>query len=99
MATISTKKHVSEVISKPHITEKASVLAETGNVYTFQVTKEANKRSVAKAIKEMFKVDAVKVAIVNLPAKKVFTKGKSGSTKAIKKAYIYLKKGYKIELI
>jgi len=39
------------------------------------------------------------VRIVNIPAKKVFVRGKRGQKNAIKKAYVELKKGDKIELI
>jgi ribosomal protein L23 len=37
------------------------------------------------------------VNIVKLPAKKVLSKGKQGTTARIFKAYVYLKKGDKIE--
>ncbi|MDD5318219.1 MAG: 50S ribosomal protein L23 [Candidatus Pacebacteria bacterium] len=99
MASLSIKKHATQVIRTPHITEKASRAVDAQNVYTFQVEKEATKKSIAKAVTELYKVTPLKVAIVNLPAKTVMSKGKIGSTKAIKKAYVYLKKGDKIDLI
>ncbi len=87
------------IIKKPRITEKAGIQAETMGVYTFEVTPKANKKNVAKAIKEIYKVTPVKVNIVNLPMKKVFSRGKKGQTSGVKKAVVFLKKGDKIEFV
>jgi large subunit ribosomal protein L23 len=86
------------VLKQPHITEKATFSAEN-SVYVFKLDKAANKNSVEKAFKEKYKVEPVKVRIVNIPAKKVFVRGKVGQKSGYKKAYIYLKKGEKIEII
>jgi large subunit ribosomal protein L23 len=86
-------------IVKPRITEKSGVNAETKNVYTFEVRTDATKPTVVKAVKELYKVTPVKVAITRLPAKKVFVRGKWGRKSGVKKAIVYLKKGDKIEFI
>lgn len=87
------------IIKKPRITEKSGIQAETTGVYTFEVTAEANKKNVAKAVKEIYKVTPVKVNMVTLPAKKVFSRGKLGVKSGVKKAVVYLKKGDKIEFV
>jgi large subunit ribosomal protein L23 len=87
------------VIKKPRITEKSGLQAEGSGVYTFEVTPKSNKKSIAKAIKEIYKVTPIKVNIVNLPAKKVFSRGKVGRQASVKKAIVYLKKGDKIEFV
>lgn len=87
------------IIKKPRITEKSGIQAEMSGVYTFEVTAEANKKNVAKAVKEIYKVTPVKVNITNLPAKKVFSRGKLGIQSGVKKAVVYLKKGDKIEFV
>jgi large subunit ribosomal protein L23 len=87
------------IIKRPRITEKSGIQAETSGIYTFEVTAEANKKNVAKAVKEIYKVTPVKVNITNLPAKKVFSRGKNGRTSGVKKAVVYLKKGDKIEFV
>lgn len=87
------------IIKKPRITEKSGIQAETSGVYTFEVNVRANKKSIAKAITEIYKVTPVKVNIVNLPAKAVFSRGKKGKTAAVKKAIVYLKEGDKIEFV
>ncbi len=95
----STTNFASSVLKKPRITEKASLLAESQNVYVFEVTREANKDTIRKAILDEYKVAPVKVAIVQTPSKNVFSRGKRGVQSGGKKAYIYLKKGDKIEVI
>lgn len=91
------KKDPIAIIKKPRITEKSAISAEKG-VYVFEVSKTSNKDSISQAIKALYKVRPVKVAIVKLPAKKTMARGKRGTTNEIKKAYVYLKKGDKIEL-
>jgi len=88
----------STIIIRPRITEKAAALSETGNVYTFEVTKTATKTTIKRAIKEIYKVAPTRVNIVKLGAKTVLVKGKKGSSKAVVKAYVYLKAGDKIEI-
>ncbi len=87
------------IIKKPRITEKSGIQAEMMGVYTFEVTDKANKKNVAKAVKELYKVTPVKVNITNLPAKVIFSRGKTGRKSGIKKAVVYLKKGDKIEFV
>ncbi len=84
-------------ILRPRITEKATMLAEM-NVYTFEVTKEATKASVAREIMSMYKVTPVKVNIITNPGKKVVMKGKVGRSSGVKKAAVYLKKGDTIDI-
>lgn len=86
------------IIRRPRITEKASTQAEKG-IYVFEVSADANKGAVASAIKELYNVTPVKVAVVTIPKKAVFVRGKAGTKVGGKKAYVYLKKGDKIEFV
>jgi large subunit ribosomal protein L23 len=95
----TTETKTLNVIMKPRITEKAGIKAETQNVYTFQVTKEATKTTIAKAVRNLYKVNPIKVNIVKLPAKNITRGGKKGSKQAVKKALVFLKKGDKIAFI
>lgn len=100
--TALTKKGVdlSSVIRRPRITEKATYSAEKG-VYVFEVAVDASKIDVAKAVKHLFKVTPVKIHTVRMKPQKItkMLRGISGQSKGYKKAYVYLKKGDKIELI
>jgi large subunit ribosomal protein L23 len=87
------------VLIAPRVTEKAAILSDSG-IYVFKVTPKATKPQIALAIRELFKVTPVKVRIVNKKGDSVTTRatGKKGSKASMKKAYVYLKKGDKIEL-
>ena len=92
---ISVKK---TIIVKPRITEKTALLSDK-NVYTFQVAQDATKNEISKEIERIYKVKPVKVNIAKTAAKIVFVRGKKGKKAAIKKAYVYLKKGDKISFV
>ncbi|MFA6536627.1 MAG: 50S ribosomal protein L23 [Candidatus Paceibacterota bacterium] len=87
-----------DVIIRPRITEKASFLG-ANNVYAFEITTTATKPAVERAITEMYKVNPVKVRIVRNPAKQKIARGVKGEIAGVKKAYVFLKKGDKIEII
>lgn len=72
-----------------------------GNVYTFDVQPKANKTEIAKAIFEIYKVKPAKVAIVNMKARKVLSRrtGERGTRGGGKKAYVYLNKEDKINIV
>lgn len=92
------KKDLNRVLIRPHVTEKASMKAES-SVYVFKIDPKATKAQVEKAFTEKYKIDPIKVSTVTIPAKNVFVRGKKGLKSGYKKAYIYLKKGEKIENI
>lgn len=87
------------VLKKPRITEKAAIGADRQNVYVFEVVEEATKGSVSASVKSMYKVVPEKVRIARNPARNVIVRGRRGVKSGIKKAYVYLKKGDKIELM
>lgn len=90
----------SNILKRVIISEKAVKGQEAGQ-YVFEVTKNANKVSVAQAVEAAFK--GVKVAWVNISntkakAKRIMTaKGGYGLKQGYKKATVRLKEG-KIEL-
>ena len=88
----------SNAIIRAHITEKASASAEKG-IYVFEVATNANKREIAKAVSAFYKVTPIKVTVVTIPKKRIVVKGKLGVRAGGKKAYVFLKKGEKIELV
>ena len=85
------------MIIKPRITEKASNVTAQ-NIYTFEIDSRATKKDIAREILKMYKVNPIRVNITKNPAKNVMYKGRVGRSKGIKKAYVYLKQGDKIEL-
>lgn len=86
-----------EVLKRPRITEKATMTAANGQ-YVFEISKTATKASIKAAVKDLYKVSAVSVNIASTPAKKVVNKGRIGVKSGVRKAYVTLKKGDKIDL-
>jgi large subunit ribosomal protein L23 len=60
---------VYNIIKAPHITEKATGLAEKGK-YVFNVASSANKQEIKKAIKAMYDVKVKNVNLIHTPSKK-----------------------------
>ena len=85
------------LIKGARITEKAALGIDRG-VYTFNVAKNATKSEIKKVIKALYKVDAVKVNIAKTSSEKVIVRGKKGLKQGSVKAYVYLKKGDKIDI-
>ncbi|OHA15994.1 MAG: 50S ribosomal protein L23 [Candidatus Taylorbacteria bacterium RIFCSPLOWO2_12_FULL_43_20] len=82
----------------PRVTEKTARGSEN-NVYTFNISRNADKRRVARAIKEIYGVVPFQVRIISVRNKGVFFRGKRGKTSGGKKAYVYLRKEDKIEVL
>jgi len=99
-ATVALDRDLSSVILSPRITEKA-VGQNDKNVYSFIVSRTATKYTVSDAVKALFKVTPVKVNIVNKSPRQFMSrsKGRVQSEKGMKKAYVYLKKGDRIDLV
>lgn len=87
------------VLLRPRITEKAVVGADKNGVYVFEVASKATKSQIAASVKAAYKVTPVKIRTTRIAEKKVFVRGKHGVKTGGKKAYVYLKKGDKIELL
>ena len=84
-------------IRNPIITEKATILSEQ-NKTVFKVHSKANKTTIKKNIEKLFKVNVVKVNIINKKSILKFTRGRNSRVKGYKKAVITLKKGQSIDL-
>lgn len=87
-----------QIIKNPRVTEKGSFAMEQ-NVYTFDITADANKTEIKKAIFALYKVKPIKVNVLPVPRKKIMSKGKVGVKGGGRKAFVYLKKEDKIEFI
>lgn len=89
---------MTKVIKNPRITEKASFGIEK-NVYAFDVTENASKPEIRKAIFALYKVKPVRVNILPIPKKHIMSRGRAGVKGGGKKAIVYLKEGDKIEFV
>ena len=84
-------------IRNPIITEKATILSEQ-NKTVFKVHDKATKKTIKKNIEKLFKVNVVKVNVINRKAKLKMKQGKKSYRSGYKKAIVTLKKGQSIDL-
>jgi large subunit ribosomal protein L23 len=63
------ERELIDLVRKPVITEKATILLEQ-NKYVFDVAKQATKPEIKKAIEMLFDVKVTKVNVQNLPRQK-----------------------------
>ena len=91
------KIEAKSVIQSVRMTEKAVLSSESRGVYCLNVDKDATKAQVVAGVKQKYKVTPLKIRLLAVPAEKVFVRGKWGVKAGGKKAYVYLKKGDKIE--
>ena len=91
------KLNLYDKILFPVVTEKSTNLSEQNKV-TFKVPKSSNKISLKKTIEKLFKVNVIKVNIINKQNSIKLTRGKKIKKSGYKKAIITLKKGQKIDL-
>ncbi|TSC95662.1 MAG: large subunit ribosomal protein L23 [Parcubacteria group bacterium Athens1014_10] len=88
---------ISKILIKPLITEKTTDLAAK-NKYVFEVSKDANKIEIKKAIEGLYNVSPIKMNIIKTRGKNTRYGKVQGKTKNLKKAIITLKKEDKIEI-
>ena len=86
------------ILSSPHITEKATFLAEH-NKYVFKVWQKTNKPEIKKAVESIYGVNVTGVKIININPKKRRVGKQEGWRKGYKKAIVEVKKGQKIEIL
>ena len=90
--------NINQVLLKPTITEKSTLLQESGK-YTFQVAPRANKMQVKEAVEKSFDVTVMDVNITKLHGKRKRYGSRITKKPDIKKAVVTLKSGDRINLI
>ena len=91
------KIHLYDKIISPLVTEKSTNLSEQNKII-FKVHTKANKKNLKKNIEKIFKVEVIKVNIINKKTRIKITRGKKVKVKGYKKAILTLKKGQNIDL-
>ena len=87
---------LTDVIRRPLVTEKTSILREDGRTLVFEVARAANKIEIKRAIEQLLgsKVEGVRTAIAH---GKVKRQGRfAGHRSDWKKAYVKLREGAKM---
>ena len=87
--------NANQIIRRPLVTEKSTILREEGNVLAFEVDPTANKIEVKKAVEELFKVKVAEVRIFNVRGKMKRMGRWEGKRRDWRKAYVRLQKDEK----
>ena len=91
------KINLYDSILSPLVTEKSTNLSEINKV-VFKVNSLADKKSIKKSIEKIFKVNVVKINIINKQRRIKIVRGKKVKVQGYKKAIVTLKKGQNIDL-
>jgi large subunit ribosomal protein L23 len=86
-----------DVVLKPHITEKTTLLSEH-NAVVFQVAGDASKPQIKAAVEALFNVNVTGVNTIVMKGKSKLWKGKPYKRSDIKKAIVTLAAGQSIDV-
>ncbi|NOQ22139.1 MAG: 50S ribosomal protein L23 [Candidatus Aegiribacteria sp.] len=86
-------KDAMQIIIKPLVTEKSTVLREESNHYVFRVIPGATKRQIAAAVEELFDVRVTDVRTMRMQGKKKRLGRNLGRKPSWKKAIVTLREG------
>ena len=91
------KIHLYDKIISPIVTEKSTNLSEQNKI-VFKVPSSANKKNLKSNIEKIFKVNVIKINIINKKSRNKITRGRKIRVVGYKKAIVTLKKGQNIDL-
>ena len=94
---IISQERMYQIVVAPVITEKATLLNETGQV-TFKVTLDATKPEIKAAVEGLFGVNVTAVNTVVVKGKSKRFRGRPGQRSDWKKAIVSLAEGQSIDL-
>ena len=86
-----------KVLLGPHVSEKATNLAETNGQIVFKVDTTATKLEIKKAVEQLFNVKVDRVTTLNVKGKTKRTVRGLGKRNDWKKAYVSLAAGQDID--
>jgi len=91
------KIHLYDKILSPLVTEKSTNMSVQNKV-SFKVPKDSNKKNLKKNIEKIFKVNVIKINIMNKQPRRKLRQGRKIRVTGYKKAIVTLKKGQSIDL-
>jgi large subunit ribosomal protein L23 len=95
---VSVKKDIYGIVVRPLVTEKGTYQSESLNAYAFEVSPDANKTQIKRAIEEIYEVKVLEVRTANRKGKPRRTGYRWGKTRHWKKAVVVLDPDHHIDL-
>ena len=99
MSSSADRERLMQVLLGPHVSEKATSVAESGNQVVFKVRNDATKTDVKKAVELLFEVKVERVTVARMPAKTKRFGQRQGKRGGWKKAYVRLAPGSDINFM
>jgi large subunit ribosomal protein L23 len=91
------KPHHYDVIRRPLITEKSTLVAEFNKI-VFEVAPTADKKAIKEAVEALFKVKVTKVNTLTQKGKTKRFRGFLGRRSDVKKAIVTLAEGQSVDI-
>ena len=91
------QERVFKVLLGPHVSEKATMLADSKKQFVFKVATDATKLEIKKAVESLFDVKVAAVNTLNVQGKTKRTARGLGKRNDWKKAYIALQPGQDLD--
>ena len=93
------QERIFKVLLGPHVSEKATVLADSRNQFVFKVDTTATKLEIKKAVEQLFNVKVKNVRTLNVKGKTKNFGRTTGKRNDWKKAYVALEAGHDIDFL
>lgn len=93
------QERIYKVLLGPHISEKATIVADNSQQVVFRVAKDATKPEIKQAVEELFNVKVAGVNVLNAKGKTKRTQRGLGKRSDVRKAYVRLAEGSEIDFI
>ncbi len=90
------QERIFKVLMGPHISEKATIVAEDVGQVVFRVATDATKTEIKQAVEQLFEVKVTSVRVLNSKGKTKRTRYGIGQRASIRKAYVRLAEGHDI---
>lgn len=87
-----------KILVGPHVSEKATMLADAANQHVFKVAVDATRQEVQQAVERLFEVKVASVRVANYKGKAKRAGRFQGRRSHWRKAYVTLQPGHDIEL-
>jgi len=91
------QERIFQVLTGPHISEKAAVVADRNNQYVFKVAPDATKSEIRKSVEQLFKVKVESVSTLKVKGKVKRNRYGYSTKPTWKKAYVRLEQGQEID--
>ena len=99
MSAAAKQERLMTILLGPHVSEKATSLADRNNQVVFRVRRDSTKPEIRQAVELMFEVDVTDVKVVNCRGKIKRFGQDYGRRQAWKKAYVTLAEGQDIDFL